>query len=297
MDKVENNKAWLLIAPALCLIILCAAVPLVTMINYSVQDVFAGDQFVWVGLDWFESVLASRDFWDSLGRSLLYCGIVLAIEIPLGIFIALKMPRGEWLSGACIVIMAIPLLTPWIVVGFTWKVLVDTQSGLLGVFSQALGFNWDLNNVYIAWATIALMDVWHWTSLVALLCYAGLRSIPLEHYQAASIDGASRIAVFRFVELPRLQRVLLVAFLLRFMDSFMVYIEPYVITRGGPGTATTFLSLDLVQTASIQFDLGEAGAMAVIYFLIVLAVCRALYSVMMSRQQRGYMAQDRSADA
>lgn len=280
MAKPKDNRAWWLILPALSLVTLCAAVPLITMVNYSVQDVFAGDQFVWVGTQWFETTLRSADFWQSLGRSLLYCALVLAIEIPLGIYIALKMPRGELLSGLCIIVMAIPLLTPWIVVGFTWKVLIDPASGVYGVMAGGLGLDWDLNNPLIAWATIVIMDVWHWTSLVALLCYAGLRSIPHECYQAASIDGASRLNTFRYVELPRLQRVLLVAFLLRFMDSLMVYIEPYVITRGGPGTATTFLSLDLVQTASIQFDLGEAGAMSVMVFLIVLTVCWVLYTTL-----------------
>ncbi len=283
MRKTTNNRAWLLILPALCLILLCAAIPLITMVNYSMQDVFASDQFVWVGTHWFESILSAPDFWQSLGRSLLYSAIVLAVEIPLGIYIALKMPRGEWLAGACILVLAIPLLTPWIVVGFTWKVLVDTQSGLYGVLASQLELHWDLNNAFIAWATIIVMDVWHWSSLIALLCYAGLKSIPREHYQAASIDGASRLGVFRYIELPHLHRVILVATLLRFMDSFMVYIEPYVVTRGGPGTSTTFLSLDLVQTASIQFDLGEAGAMSVIYFLIVITVCWTLYRAMMKQ--------------
>jgi glycerol transport system permease protein len=284
MRKTSDNRAWLLIIPALTLILICAAVPLITMVNYSVQDVFAGDQFVWLGTDWFESILRSADFWQSLGRSLLYSAIVLAIEIPLGIYIALKMPRNEWLAGLCILLLAIPLLTPWIVVGFTWKVLVDTQSGLYGVLAASLGFNWDLNDTIIAWLTIVIMDIWHWSSLIALLCFAGLKSIPRVHYQAASIDGASRFGIFRYVELPHLHRVILVATLLRFMDSFMVYIEPYVVTRGGPGTSTTFLSLDLVQTASIQFDLGEAGAMSVIYFLIVITVCWALYRAMMKPQ-------------
>ena len=93
------------------------------------------------------------------------------------------------------------------------------------------------------------MDVWHWTSLVALLCYAGLLSIPDAYYQAAKIDGASRWAVFRYIQLPKMKRVLLIAVLLRFMDSFMIYTEPFVVTGGGPGNSTTFLSIDLVKMA------------------------------------------------
>ena len=100
------------------------------------------------------------------------------------------------------------------------------------------------------------MDVWHWTPLVALLCYAGLRAIPDAYYQAARIDGASRWAVFRYIQLPKLRGVLLIAVLLRFMDSFMIYTEPFVVTGGGPGNATTFLSIHLAKIAVGQFDLG-----------------------------------------
>ena len=87
-----------------------------------------------------------------------------------------------------------------------------------------------------AWVTVLVMDVWHWTPLVALLCYAGLRAIPDAYYQAARIDGASRLAVFRYIQLPKMRGVLMIAVLLRFMDSFMIYTEPFVLTGGGPAT-------------------------------------------------------------
>jgi glycerol transport system permease protein len=125
-----------------------------------------------------------------------------------------------------------------------------------------------------------MMDVWHWTSLVALLCYAGLKSIPDAYYQAARIDGASRWAVFRFIQLPKMRRVLIIAVLLRFMDSFMIYTEPFVVTGGGPGNSTTFLSIELVKLALGQFDLGKAAAMSIVYNLIILAVCWVFYTVM-----------------
>jgi glycerol transport system permease protein len=124
------------------------------------------------------------------------------------------------------------------------------------------------------------MDVWHWTSLVVLLCYAGLVSIPDAYYQAAKIDGASRWSVFRYIQLPKMHRVLLIAVLLRFMDSFMIYTEPFVVTGGGPGTSTTFLSIYLVNIAIGQFDLGPAAAMSIIYFLIILLLSWVFYTVM-----------------
>jgi len=284
MEKKLNNKAWFLVAPALIMVLIAAALPMAAVVNYSVQDVFAGDRFVWVGTRWFQEVLRSPDFQASLFRSLAFSAIVLSIEVPLGVFVATRMPDKGLMSNIYIVLMAIPLLTPWLVVGFVWKVLVDVDAGLLGASFAGLGLNYNLDNVFVAWATIVLMDVWHWTSLIALLCYAGLQSIPFAHYQAAEVDGASGWAVFRYVQIPKIKHVLLIAVLLRFMDSFMIYTEPFLVTRGGPVKSTTFLSLDLVQTASIQFDLGEAGAMSIIYFLIILLVCWSLFNVMMRRK-------------
>ena len=120
-----------------------------------------------------------------------------------------------------------------------------------------------------AWVTILVMDTWHWTPLVALLVYAGLRSIPQAYYQAAAIDGASAMAVFRFVELPKLKRVLMIAILLRFMDSFMMFTEPFVVTGGGPGSSTQTLSILLTTIAIGQFDIGVAGAFSLMYFLFI----------------------------
>jgi glycerol transport system permease protein len=112
-----------------------------------------------------------------------------------------------------------------------------------------------------------------------------LVSIPDAYYQAAKIDGASPWAVFRFIQLPKLKRVLTIAILLRFMDSFMVYTEVSVLTGGGPGNSTTMLSIDLVKMALGQFDLGPAAAMSLIYFLITLLVSWLFYTLMTRNEE------------
>jgi glycerol transport system permease protein len=183
----------------------------------------------------------------------------------------------------CLVLMALPLLIPWNVVGTIWQVFARSDIGLLGWAVNQTGIDYNYSGDSLdAWVTIILMDVWHWTSLVALLCYAGLKSIPDAYYQAARIDGASRWAVFRTIQLPKMRRVLLIAVLLRFMDSFMIYTEPFVLTGGGPGNSTTFLSIDLVKIALGQFDLGKAAALSLVYNLIILALCWVFYTVMTS---------------
>ena len=132
--------------------------------------------------------------------------------------------------------MALPLLIPWNVVGTIWQIFARGDIGLLGWTSTSSASTTTTRGTRShAWITIIVMDVWHWTSLVALLCYAGLKSIPDAYYQAARIDGASRWAVFRTIQLPKMRRVLLIAVLLRFMDRFMIYTEPFVRHRRRAG--------------------------------------------------------------
>ena len=286
-NKTTNQKAWFFVLPVLVIVAFNAIIPLMTVVNYSVQETFGNNVFFWEGVKWFEEVLNSDRFHDSLGRQLTFTGIILAIEIPLGVAIALTMPKkGMWVS-VCLVFMAMPLLIPWNVVGAMWNIFALPDIGLLGHGLNAMGFNYDYTQQPLsAWFTIILMDVWHWTSLVVLLAYAGLRSIPDDYYQAAKIDGASSWAVFRHIQLPKMKRVLTIAVLLRFMDSFMIYTEPFVLTGGGPGNSTTFLSIDLVKVALGQFDLGPAAAMSLIYFLIVLLVSWVFYTLMMKNESQ-----------
>jgi len=212
---------------------------------------------------------------------MLFSVIILVIEVPLGIFVALNMPKKGFWASVCLVLMALPLLIPFNVVGTIWQIFSRVDIGLLGHTLAALGVDYNYTSDALdAWATVIVMDVWHWTSLVALLSYAGLQSIPEAYYQAAKIDQAGRVAVFRYIELPKMQGVLLIAILLRFMDSFMIYTEPFVVTGGGPGNATTFLSIDLVKMAIGQFDLGPAAAFSLMYFLVILLVSWVFYTVM-----------------
>ncbi|MCY0150103.1 MULTISPECIES: carbohydrate ABC transporter permease [Hoeflea] len=288
MDKPWNNKAWFMVLPMLLLVAFSAVIPLMTVVNYSVQDTFGNNQFFWAGTSWFSDVLSSDRFHDALLRNLAFSGIILLIEVPLGIFIALNMPRKGLGVPFCLVFMSLPLLIPWNVVGTIWQVFGRIDIGLLGYTLNAMGFDYNyVNDPFDAWVTVITMDVWHWTSLVVLLCYAGLVSIPDAYYQAAKIDGASRWSVFRYIQLPKMNRVLLIAVLLRFMDSFMIYTEPFVVTGGGPGNSTTFLSIDLVKTAIGQFDVGPAAAMSLIYFLIILLLSWVFYTVMITNDAKG----------
>ncbi len=281
--KTQNQKAWLFVLPVLLLVAFNALIPIMTVVNYSVQETFGNNLFFWEGMGWFEKLLHSDRFYSALGRQFFFTGMILAIEVPLGIIIALSMPKQGFWVPVCLVTMALPMLIPWNVVGAMWNIFTLPDIGLLGYFmNHVLGVSYDMTqNPTAAWATIIVMDVWHWTSLVVLLSYAGLVSIPDAYYQAAKIDGASNWAVFRFIQIPKMKNVLTIAILLRFMDSFNIYTEPFVLTGGGPGNSTTLLSIDLVKIALGQFDLGPAAAMSLIYFAITLLVSWVFYTLMM----------------
>ncbi|MEL6203476.1 MAG: sugar ABC transporter permease [Pseudomonadota bacterium] len=281
MEKTVNQRAWFLVLPVLVLVAFSAVIPLMTVVNYSLQDTFGNNQFFWVGLEWFKEILSSERIHNALGRQIIFSLVILAIQIPLGVYIALNMPKKGFWASFCLVLMALPLLIPFNVVGTIWQIFGRVDIGLLGYALDAAGIDYNYTNDPVdAWITVVVMDVWHWTSLVALLAYAGLQSIPNAYYQAAKIDQASRWAIFRYIELPKMQGVLLIAILLRFMDSFMIYTEPFVVTGGGPGNATTFLSIDLVKMAIGQFDLGPAAAFSLMYFLVILLVSWVFYTVM-----------------
>jgi glycerol transport system permease protein len=279
MNKTPNNRAWFLVLPVFILVAFSAIIPIMTVVNYSVQDIFDQNTAYFVGAEWYREMLRSPRLLDSLIRQFGFSFSILAIEVPLGIAIALMMPSKGRMAAVWLIIVAIPLLIPWNVVGTIWQVFSREDIGLFGWAVNAAGIEYNYaSSPLAAWFTVVLMDVWHWTSLIALLCYSGLRAIPEAFYQAARIDRASSWAVFRHIQLPRLKSVLVIGVLLRFMDSFMIYTEPFVLTGGGPGNSTTFLSQELTKMAVGQFDLGPAAAFSLIYYLIVLLVCYVFFT-------------------
>ncbi|MGQ7248956.1 carbohydrate ABC transporter permease [Halomonas sp. V046] len=286
MNKVRNNRAWWLVLPMLALVAFSAIVPLMTVVNYSVQDVFDANTRFFTGTEWFVKMLNDPALQAALARQFAFSMTILAIEVPLGVGIALLMPKRGIRASLVLILVTLPLLIPWNVVGSIWQIFTRGDIGLMGWSLRELGYPYNLTSSPVdAWVTIVIMDVWHWTPLVALLCYSGLQAIPEAYYQAARIDRASRWAVFRYIQLPKLTNVLVIGVLLRFMHSFMIYAEPFVLTGGGPGSSTTFLSQSLAIMATAQFDVGPSAAFSLIYFLIILLVCWVFYTAIMQMQK------------
>jgi glycerol transport system permease protein len=268
--RPHDNRVWFLVLPALALLGLVGALPLLAVVNYGFHDIFTLSDVHWVGLQWFTDILQSKRFLASLGRSLLFSILAIGIQVPLGIGVALLLlgygKRAVW----GLMLVALPLVVPWNMIPMFWLGLIQPETGLLGPSLAAVGFDWKFTGWH-TWVLILTVDTWHWLGLVVVLAYAGLAAIPQAYRQAAAIDGASRWAVFRYIELPRLAGALAIVFLLRFVDSFMIYTEAFAINAGGPNDATRFLSLELGEEIK-GFSYGQAAARATLYFLIVLAV-------------------------
>lgn len=283
--RLHDNRAWLLVLPAAAVMAFVGLVPLITVLNFSFHDIFSLENVHWVGAEWYADIIASPRFHASLMRSLAFSAIVLSVQIPLGIAVALLLVRSGRAGLVMLLLIAVPLVVPWNMIPIMWLNLVNPRTGLAGQAMAWLGIGFDYKFTALhTWILLVVMDTWHWLGLVVILSYAAFSAIPQAYYQAAAIDGASRLAVFRHIELPRITGALSIVLLLRFVDSFMIYTEAFAINAGGPDGATTFLSLDLGEQIK-GFSYGTAAALSMVYFLIVLTVVWAFVTVTENRKR------------
>ena len=162
MEKWQDNRAWLLVLPAFIIVAFSAFIPLMTVVNYSIQDIFGPGQSVFVGTEWYKEMLGDYRLHDALWRQFLFSGLVLLIEMPLGIMIALAMPKRGWGVSASLVTLALPLVIPWNVIGTIWIIFTLPDIGLFGVGINSLDllqvpFDHTAKPIY-AWIT--LLAIW-----------------------------------------------------------------------------------------------------------------------------------------
>lgn len=281
-----KNKAWLFLIPTLILVAINAFIPMMTVVNYSFFNLYSGSEPEFVGLENYFNLFRDPFFHSALWRQIIFSIAVLIVQIPLGIAIAACMPKKGIGVTISLVLLGFPLLIPHNVVGIIWRLFTQDNIGIVPTVLSWFGYKYNVAMSPLdAPLTIFICDVWHWTPLIALLSFAGMQAIPDAFYQAAKIDGASAWKTFRYVTLPKMRNVLTIGILLRFMDSFKVYDEPMTITGGGPGSSTTFLNIFVARKAE-SYDLGYAGAVSIVYLLIVMVVSYLFFQVL-SRVGKG----------
>ncbi|WP_313591380.1 carbohydrate ABC transporter permease [Agrobacterium cavarae] len=240
--------------------------------------------FPFVGFENYASVLSDSTFWASLFLTAKFYATVLPIEIVLGLMIALLLhkPGMGFLKSLARVTLVVPLATTYAVVGLIGRLIFNGDFGVANWFLDVLGIggiDW-LGSQSGAFAAIAIMDIWQWTPFCALIFLAGLSMVPGEIEEAARLETSSKLSLLRFVQLPYLMPGLTALLILRSADVLKLFDMVFVMTRGGPGSATDLVSIYIQRIGFRVFDLGTASAQAILLLIITILLSRLYIRVL-----------------
>lgn len=286
----SGKTAWALLAPTLVILGFAGLAPFIYVLYVGFFDwtIFARESgMVWVGADNYRKLVFDSMFLSSLRRSLLFTVVTVVVEMSLGFFLAhllLKKFKGRNLFRA---IHSLPLTVAPIAVGASWRLLTIPGIGLFPHYLEKIGINFNIGTSSIqAFLTVIMMDVWHWTPFVTLTMLAGLSALPKSPIESAMIDGANRWQVFRFITLPLMRPVIMTALFLRIMDALRIVDEVFMLTKGGPGTATRFVGIHIWRVVIPKTDYGYGSAMSVLLLYFTVVLCWLLITTIAEMQRR-----------
>jgi multiple sugar transport system permease protein len=251
-----------------------------TLLNYSAR---AREVHV-VGLTNFQAVLSSSDFWNSVRVTLVYAVTATVLETVLGVGIALLLYRASRIGTVLEKVLILPLMIAPAIAGVLWKLMFNSQFGILNHVLHLGSFNWLGQRTALPAAI--LVDIWIFTPFVAILVLAGVRSLPREPFEASSVDGAGPVYMFRRLMLPMMWPYILVAVIFRFMDCLKVFDHVYVLTAGGPGTQTTTLQIGAFQNSIVYSNYSTGATYMFLLWAIVFITARYLVSALGKAQRR-----------
>ena len=272
----RETTAWGLLAPTLIVLGLMGLLPFlyVWYVGFFDWNLFAREAGLrWAGLDNYRRLVFDEDFLASLGRTVRFTLWSVAIEMVLGVVLAhllMKPFRGRSFFRA---VHALPLTVAPIAVGAVWRLMTLPGFGIIPYYLGRWGIDYNIGrHAGQAFFTTVLMDVWHWTPFVTLVVLAGLNALPRSPFEQAQVDGAGPWHVFRYLTFPLLKPVLVTALFLRLMDGLRIVDEVWMLTGGGPGTATRYVGIHIWRVVFPRTDYGYGSAMSVLllYFTIVL---------------------------
>lgn len=244
----------------------------ISMTNYEMGYSLLNVKFA--GLDNYIRLFSGKDkvFWYSVQISLVFMVVTTAAELVLGYFIASLLNLREFkLKGLVFGCLIIPIAMTPSIAGQIWKLMMNAEYGVLNYLLQlAAGMKIIWLSADMAFFSIVLIDIWQWTPYMALIIYAGLRSIPAEPFESAKVDGANALQNLRYITVPLLKPLLILVILFRSMDSLKLFDIPYVLTQGGPGNKTELMSLHIFRLGFAQTGfIGRAAAMSVVLLVII----------------------------
>ena len=271
---VEENLRYLMIAPALVVLIGLTLFPTIYMFTVSLQQFNPADPSAseFIGLDNFIRLLSDDKFHNAFVNTLFFTSVAVSIEFCLGLGFALLVDKYIRGMDFFKTLILIPMMLPPIAVAITWRLMYQPLYGVLNDILVRIGLDpllWTAT-VSTAMFSIILVDIWEWTPFIFLMMLAGLSGLPDEPYEAAELDGASAWQVFRDLTWPFLRPVVTIAVLLRVMDAWRLFDQVYILTRGGPAGSTETLSYYIYKVAFRFFDIGYAAAISLFVLLLTI---------------------------
>jgi multiple sugar transport system permease protein len=286
----KQKQVWGLLTPTLILLIFLGVVPIIYILYLSVYkyNVFSKVGMVYTGFNNFRKLVFDPDFLNSLRLGLTYVILCVAIELPLGLAFANLLTYEYKGKGIFRTIMTLPLAMAPISIGAIWVLMTNPDFGPLAVYLRNIGIDFNIgNNANQAFIATILMDIWHWTPFVTLTFMAGLSSLPKQPFEAALVDGATKSQTLRYITLPLLRPVLFTTLFIRIMDTFRVFDEVWMLTSGGPGTATRYVSIHVVREVLQSMNYGYSSAMSLFLLYLTIVVCWLLITFINVSQESG----------
>lgn len=292
--RKREKEHYLFILPSFITLLLIVVFPTIFLwyVSFTNYDLSMGwENKSWIGLRNYKYLfLEDKDFWYSLKISLFFSGFTVVTEFGLGLLIALLFNRRITGKRLWMSFLIIPMVITPSIVSLIWKLMLNTEYGVLNYLLSLLSIgkiNW-LGYENALWSLI-LVDIWEWTPFMALILYAGLQALPQEPYEAALVDGASSVQLFRFITLTLMCPIIFISLLLRAIDSLKMFDIVYGLTQGGPGNATELLSLHIYRLGFRHTNwIGRASANAVILLMIVTLLTTVLLRIMKRESGEGY---------
>jgi multiple sugar transport system permease protein len=273
---IEKNIKWIYTMPA----VLFVAVMMVFPVGYTLWlsfhewDMSNVSPPLWVALENYKTLFADELFRESVWLTFYFTAAAVLIETVLGILLALLMNQHFVGKGLVKTLFLLPMVATPVAVGLVWVLIYEPNIGIANMFLQALGLppqEW-LASPELVMPSLILVDIWEWTPMIALIVLAGLVSLPKDPYEAAIVDGANKFQVFWHITLPLLKPTIYSAVLLRLIDALKTFDIIYATTQGGPGTSSQTLNIYGYVLGFQYFKIGQASALLMIFFAIVLAL-------------------------
>ena len=286
METANRRFGWLMAAPSLSALFLVILFPVFWALFTSVHDytLIAPNFDTFTGAENYLKALNDPEFLHSLRVTVFFVLAVVLLEFAIGFLVALMLNTVERFKPLYYGILLCPLLMNPVIVGLIWRMFLHPTLGIVNYLLTVIGLepvNW-LGSTKVAIWTVIMVDIWHQVSFMIVLLLAGLSALPREPYEAARVDGASALQSFWHITVPLMMPVIVVTLLIRLIFAVKTYDLVYIMTRGGPGVSTDFISYFIYRTAFVSLNLGEASAMSAILLVLVLTLTAYLHRYMRS---------------